>query len=141
MQRRLQRRVQLWRGDGEGQSAEGGVWGGLTTFFRSRETVKSSPEIEKQVTSESASVWGQNLEFSGVNWPKKHKKEQSHVCVIAHIASCASGAADFNVSHSNCPDEEVVAHSAAQNQQLPLECTEVKPSPSWSHPCEPLTSS
>lgn len=42
------------------------VWG-LTTFFRSRETVKSSPEIENQVTSESASVWGQNLEFSGGN--------------------------------------------------------------------------
>lgn len=50
------------------------VWG-LTTFFRTRQTIKSSPENGNQVTSESASVWGQNLEFSGGNGPKRHKKE------------------------------------------------------------------
>ena len=116
------------------------VWG-LTTFFRTRETIKSSPEVENQVTSESASVWVQKLEFSGGNWPKRHKKEQSRVCVIAHMASCGSGALDFNVPYFNCPDGEVVAHSATQNQQLPLECIEVKSSSSWSRVCEPLTSS
>lgn len=63
------------------------------------------------------------------------------MCVIAHMASCRSGALDFNVPYSNCPDGEVIAHSTAQNQQLPLECTEVKSSSFWSHSCEPLTSS
>lgn len=57
-----------------------GVWG-FTTFFRTEDTVKSSPEITKQVASESASVRGQNLVFYGENWSKRPKKEKLHVCV------------------------------------------------------------
>lgn len=49
------------------------VWG--LTFFRARDAIQSSPKIENQVNSESASIWGQNLEFSGGNCPKGHKKE------------------------------------------------------------------
>lgn len=57
-----------------------GVWR-FTTFFRTKEAAKSSPEIASQAASESESVWGQNLLFSGGNWPKRPKKEKLHVCV------------------------------------------------------------
>lgn len=64
---------------------------GLTTCFSTRVTIKSSPETENQVTSKSTSVWGQNLEFSAGNLPKKPNKEQSHVCVVAHMWIRSSG--------------------------------------------------
>lgn len=57
-----------------------GVWG-FTTFFRTKEAARSSPEIASQMASESESVWAPNLVFSAGNWPKRPKKEKLHVCV------------------------------------------------------------
>lgn len=92
----------------EGMDKEG-VWG-FTTFFRTKEAAKSSPEIASQAASESESVWGQNLLFSGGNWPKRPKKEKLRVCVIAHLTSHGSGALEFTIPYFDSPDDECSQH-------------------------------